>query len=255
MRPIKTNTPKNTYGPCRGEYKQTFSTPMFQGKANLNHEIVAEHCRDVVGRIPKGNTETEYTTYFEHDLREETHNQPWFNDFANQMKDTYIEFIRKMWHFDVTGISRHDIHLFSWVNVYNEPHSHSVHNHVKSRLSGTYYVSTDSNSEPITFYHPNMSSLFGHGASDGQHEDGQYIFQGTPGGQTEMAFYAETGDFLLWPSYLTHAVPQGRSRGKGMIGEIKEYERISISFNLQHAEDLGSYHHGDPFDYGVLSNE
>jgi hypothetical protein len=54
---------------------------------------------------------------------------------------------------------------------------------------------------------------------------------------------------------MTHAVPQGRSRGKGMIGEIKEYERISISFNLQHAENLGSYHHGDPFDYGVLSNE
>ena len=47
MRPIKTNKLQNTYGPCRGDYKQTFSTPMFQGKANLNHEIVAEHCRDV----------------------------------------------------------------------------------------------------------------------------------------------------------------------------------------------------------------
>jgi hypothetical protein len=100
-----------------------------------------------------------------------------------------------------------------------------------------------------------MSSIFGHGASDGHHEDGQFTYLGNEGGQTEMSFYAETGDFLLWPSYMVHAVPQGRSRGKGLTGKIKDYERISISFNLQHAEDLGSYHHGDPFDYGVLHNE
>ena len=242
MRPIKTNTLQNTYAPCKGEYKQIFPLPMFQGKANLNHEIVAEHCRDVVGRIEKGNTDTEYTTYFDEDARESTHNQPWFNDFANQMKDTYIDFIRNMWNFNVSDLTRHDIHLFAWVNVYNEPHSHSVHNHVKARLSGTYYVSTDSNSEPITFYNPNMTGIFGHGASDGHYEDGQYSWQGTQGGQSEMSFYAETGDFLLWPSYMGHAVPQGRSRGKGMIGEIKDYERISISFNLQHQEILSLIH-------------
>jgi uncharacterized protein (TIGR02466 family) len=227
---------------------------MFQGKANLNHEMVAEHCRHIVGKLPKGDALTEYTTYFDNDLREETHNQPWFNDFANQMKDTYIDFIRTMWNFDTDGINRHDIHLFAWVNVYSEPHSHAVHNHVKSRLSGTYYVSTDSNSEPITFYNPNMSSIFGHGASDGHHEDGQYAYVGNKGGQTEISFYADNGDFLLWPSYMVHAVPQGRSRGNEKT-KSKDYERISISFNLQHAEDLGSYHHGDSFDYGVLNNE
>ena len=32
-------------------------------------------------------------------------------------------------------------------------------------------------------------------------------------------------------------------------------ERIAISFNLQHAEDLGSYHHGDDFDYSILDYE
>ena len=255
MKPIQATSLKNTYSPCRGEYRQVFPVPMFQGKANLNHDEVAKYCRDIVGQLPKGNPDTEYTTYFDNDAREVTHNQPWFTDFANQMKDSYIEFIRQMWHFDVSGLTRHDIHLFAWVNVYNEPHSHSIHNHVKSRLSGTYYVSTDSNSEPITFYNPNMTGIFAHGASDGEHSDGQYTYQGTPGGQTEMAFYAETGDFLLWPSYMGHAVPQGRSRGKGMIGEIKEYERISISFNLQHSEWLGEYKHGDQFDYGVLMNE
>lgn len=255
MKPIQTTNLKNTYAPCRGEYRQMFPVPMFQGKMNLDHDVVANHCRDIVGRLPKGDIDTEYTTYFDNDAREETHNQPWFTDFANQMKDSYIDFIRQMWHFDVSRVKRHDIHLFAWVNVYNEPHSHSIHNHVKSRLSGTYYVSTDSNSEPITFYNPNMTGIFSHGASDGHMEEGQYSWQGTPGGQTEMSFYAETGDFLLWPSYMGHAVPQGRSRGKGMIGEIKEYERISISFNLQHAEWLGEYEHGDQFDYGVLMNE
>ena len=43
-----------------------------------------------------------------------------------------------------------------------------------------------------------------------------------------------------------HSVPQGRSR------ENESYERISISFNLQHAEDLGAYEHGTHFNYGAL---
>ena len=248
MKPIQ-NRNNNTYAPCKGRYFDVFPTPMFHGQVDLNHEQVSNHCRDIVGRLSKGNVETEYTTYFDHDAREETHNQPWFNSFANQMKDSYIDFIKSQFNFE-TPFSRHDIHLFAWVSVYNKPHSHEVHNHVKSRISGTYYPFTDGNSMPIKFFNPNINAMFSHGASDStmtvkDHEQIQYM--GTKGAQTDMSFTPETGDFILWPSYMLHCVPQS------CLDE--EIERISISFNLQHAEDLGSYHHGDDFDYSILDYE
>ena len=72
---------------------------------------------------------------------------------------------------------------------------------------------------------------------------------GTPGGMTDLEFFPKTGDFMLWPSYLLHTVPRGKAR------DMLNYERISVSFNLQHAEDLGEYHHGDNFDYGFLDEQ
>ena len=46
--------------------------------------------------------------------------ETWFTDFANQMKDPYVEFVRSQYHVNFSNVSRHDIHLFAWVNVYNE---------------------------------------------------------------------------------------------------------------------------------------
>ena len=161
------------------------------------------------------------------------------------MKDTYVEFCRSQYNLDFANVSRHDIHFFSWVNVYNEPQSHECHNHVKSRLSGTYYVSAQDSSEPIKFWNPNLPALHSQSGNDDQHTHEQYEFTGRQ--HTSFQFQPQDGDFLLWPSYLMHSVPQGHPR------ENESYERISISFNLQHAEDLESYHHGDHFDYGVLT--
>ena len=248
MKPIQNRQTSNLFAPTKGKYFSVFPTPMFHGTVNLNHEVVSNHCRDVVSRMPKGQTVTEYTTYFDLDAREETHNQPWFNSFANQMKDSYIDFIKSQFNFE-TPFTRHDIHLFAWVSVYNQPHSHEVHNHVKSRISGTYYPYANDSSMPIKFFNPNMSSVFGHGARDDLMEiegHDQIQYMGTNGAQTDMSFFPKTGDFLLWPSYMMHTVPQT---------EEEDIERIAISFNLQHAEDLGSYHHGDDFDYSILDHE
>ena len=247
MKPIQTNKNNNTYSPCRGDYVNVFPTTIFQGKVNLHHNEVATHCRNIVDTLPKGDPLTEYTTYFHPDARERTHQQTWYNDFANQMKDTYVEFCRSQYNLDFTNVSRHDIHFFSWVNVYNEPHSHECHNHVKSRLSGTYYVSAQDSSEPIKFWNPNLPALHSQSGNDDEvrPEDSQYEFTGRQ--HTSFNFHPQDGDFLLWPSYLMHSVPKGHPR------ENESYERISISFNLQHAEDLESYHHGDQFDYGVLT--
>tara|TARA_B100001121_G_scaffold216888_1_gene190321 strand:+ start:165 stop:479 length:315 start_codon:yes stop_codon:yes gene_type:complete len=103
---------------------------------------------------------------------------------------------------------------------------------------------------PIKFFNPNMSSVFSHGARDETMQiegHDQIDYMGTRGAQTDMSFYPKTGDFLLWPSYMQHCVPLSQQED--------DIERIAISFNLQHAEDLGSYHHGDDFDYSVLDYE
>ncbi len=252
MKPIQ-RTNKNTYSPCRGVYHNIFPIPMFHGRLDLDHKQVSNHCRNIISKVKdrhNGNTEREYTTYFDQDLREETEQQSWYTSFANQMKDSYVDFIKSQFNFE-TPMSRHDIHFFAWVSVYNKPHMHETHNHVKSRISGTYYPLADDDSMPLKFFNPNIMATFSHGARDDMMQiegQEQMLYMGTHGCQTDVSFTPKTGDFLLWPSYMLHTVPRD-------VSDTKDIERIAISFNLQHAEDLGSYHHGDDFDYSILDYE
>ena len=169
---MKSSIPKTHFKPLQAQRHDIFSIPFWTMRWNGDLQQVAQDCRTAVRDIEHAKThrvhaeenygqtvETEYTTYFDHDAREETHKQSWYNTFANQMKDTYVEFCRTQYNLNFEDVTRQDIHFFAWVNVYNEPHSHEVHNHVKSRLSGTYYVSTDDASEPIKFWNPNMPAL------------------------------------------------------------------------------------------------
>ena len=251
MRPIQTNTVKSMFAPSRGEYHYVFPTPFFRGKVNLNHDDVSMYSRHAVSLAREenpDNPEMNYTTYFSHELREDMHQQPWFHSFANQMKDSYIDFICTQFGFSPNNISRHDIHFFAWISVYNKPHQHEIHNHVKSRISGTYYPFANDESMPIKFLNPSITTMFSHG----QHDDAmdkddmpQTVFTGANGCQSEMRFFPKTGDVLMWPSYMLHCVPRTENVSP-------EYERIAISFNLNHKEDLGSYHHGDDMDYSFL---
>ena len=91
-------------------------------------------------------------------------------------------------------------------------------------------------------------ATFSHGARDDMMQiDGQeqMLYMGTHGCQTDVSFTLKLVIFTI-ELYDAHCLD---------VSDTKDIERIAISFNLQHAEDLGSYHHGDDFDYSILDYE
>ena len=154
MRPSKIIQQDLTYQPAQGEMLYLFPTRMFRGYCPLNREIVVKDVKNIIDGVKEkdpDNLSNNYTTYFYQDAREEMERLPWFTDFANQMKDTYIAFIKQNYDMRVDHLSRHDIHFFCWANLYNEENEHQTHNHLRSLISGTYYpLITDK--EAIKFF-------------------------------------------------------------------------------------------------------
>ena len=250
MRP---NNPRTQYQPAKGEHLQLFATPMFRGFCPLNIDQVANDVRDIIAEIkernPDGEVNNTYTSYFHGDSREKTESLPWFEDFANCMKDSYIEFIRLHYNYQVDELNRSDIHFCAWVNRYEGANWHDTHNHVNSLISGTFYVKTV-DTQPIKFFSPNNVAEFATRARMEYYDDIQGLenmkVYGTPTMQHEIQVFPREGEFLLWPSYLMHGVPAPDPE------RADNYERISISFNLTHNEPLNNTQHGTPMSYNFL---
>jgi uncharacterized protein (TIGR02466 family) len=173
-----------------------------------------------------------YTTYFDEELRQEMIKLPWYANFAEQVKDTYIQFIQICYGQQVGHINRADLHLFAWINVYGAPHHHVPHNHINSYMSGTWYLKVEENTpQPIQFLNPNPAMAhalnlpieeFGSEAIPNMKNIGSAYYH------DQVEFYPVENQFLLWPSALMHGVPMNHD------DVDPNYERISISFNLHH---------------------
>jgi uncharacterized protein (TIGR02466 family) len=236
------------YAPAEGYVMPLFSTPFLRGHLDLDVEVVAQSCRDLVGEIEDGNVFKEYTTYFNEEIRTKMHEEEWFRSFSNQIKDSYIAFCQNVFEQPVGHLSRNDIHLFAWISIYNGPHSHATHNHVNSHMSGTYYVKTEKSNQPIKFYNPNQAAIANHLAVDREKEVEGFpnmIFDGVEGCDTAFHYDPQEGEFLFWPSYIMHSVEPAHEI-------LDDYERIAISFNLKHAEILDNNTTGDNMSYEFL---
>lgn len=247
--------PTSLFRPADGEIIPVFATPFLRGHMELPHDEIAVDCRLLVRKVKERAGEDRarnYTTYFDEDIREETHGLDWFKDFSDICKDTYISYIQNMLNIPVSHLSRNDLHLFAWVNVYTGNHAHETHNHTNCKMSGTYYVKAGEGSQPIKFTSPSAMALSGQQQVDRpvtREGMDRIEFMGTNGIESEMSVYPETGEFLLWPSYLQHAVPAitgGRETG---------YERISISFNLWHKTELDNNKTGRNMSYNFLEED
>lgn len=231
-----------------------FSIPILRGYLqNLDIEEIKNDCRRLVAEakdIHDDDTSKNYTTYFDNHLREKMVDLPWYAEFSEQVKDTYIQFIRTCYGQEVDHMSRADLHLYAWINVYNKPHSHSSHNHINSYMSGTWYVHTElEESQPIQFRNPNPA--FAHSLNLPVQEYGRpeyegVKFTGSPNYHDTIDFFPDNNQFLLWPSALMHEVPP-------MVTSKKDYERISISFNLHHPIGVPNQNEaGDNLEYRFL---
>ena len=237
--------PHSDFKPAEGSIFDVFPTPMFRGYMDIDHDKVSKDVRDMVSKVKERNGDDvlrNYTTYFDTDIRESMYQLDWYTTFANVLKDTYIQFIHGEFNRRVNHLTRKDIHLFTWVNRYEGEHAHDVHNHINSTMSGTYYPLVNEHTSPIKFYNPN--TLQGYATTDGS--EPQEMNGITRVGGIDFHLQPILGEFLLWPSYMMHQVPQsGRD-------DSKNYERISISFNLSHNEPLLDTEQGDDLEYGFI---
>jgi len=238
--------------PASGDYMMLFPTPFFNGVMPLNHAEVRRDMDMMIDRVYERYPDDRgknYTTYFDHDLQLETHQFEWFNTFSNVLKDTYVKMNMDMFGVDLSDYARHDIHLFAWLNRYTDDHQHTTHDHVNSRISGTYYVGMGEEAAPIRFYNPASTAVFSHGTNNDHFpidDSNKHFVAGAPGTHTEYHFKATDGDFLLWPSYVLHSVDRADKP------DVR-YNRYSISFNLYHnLKNLSYTDTGEDMSYSFL---
>ena len=236
---IQTNTRKETlYMPCAGRIEHRFAIPIFIGKMNLDHDKVAADARQLCELVKHehDNVSEQYTTFFSKDARKETYQKDWWPLFRHQAKDTYRGLMKEVYDVDVDEClsnaedhgKKANIHLFGWLNHYNREHYHFPHIHHNSMWSGTYYIKADNDTTPIRFWNPMQQAMMMCAPSDYMFENGNESFNGTQHSYMDWSYFPQTGDVLLWPSWLQHSVDEyGRNKSDN-------FERISLSFNLAH---------------------
>ena len=244
MRPPKIRSDV-LFEPFQYTINDIFPTPLLRGEMKLDHEQVVEDCVSLIEEIKQFEDDPKryYTTYFFEKQREAMTQFPWYTSFANQVKDTYVAYQKYQFGREVKHLTRHNIHLFSWVSVWEENIYHSYHSHQDSQISGTYYPINDSH-QGIKFLSPAYHSSW---ISTKRPDEGDGGFPNTvgigqPGSLTEMIFHPVDGETLMWPSNMLHCVqPQ-----KG------DYKRVAISFNLKHNDPIDNTGDGEDLSYEFL---
>jgi len=256
MRPPKINH-EIQYAPLRTQVYDIFPTPLIRGEMNLNHEKVANDCRELIRGIRERrpdevDPQRYYTTYFFEEERRTMEDFPWYTDFANQLKDTYVEFIKTQWFRRVNHLSRHNIHLFAWASDYTEGQHHSMHNHQNVLISGTYYPLSEGNISPITFQSPHLQSQFIHSyqTEEIKLDMPNAVAYGTPSSHQTVGIRPVSGEVLMWPANILHSV-EGIGHGWSDMDK-QQHRRIAISFNLNHVEPQQDMDKGTEMSYEFL---
>ena len=104
-----------------------------------------------------------------------------------------------------------------WININTKNSSNKEHTHPNSVLSGVYYVNCNEESGDIYFVHPSATTM----QYDWQ-DKSIYDFNNITGANRNIR--PNTGDLLIFPSWLSHGVHPNNS---------ENFERISISFNMR----------------------
>ena len=116
---------------------------------------------------------------------------------------------------DGYGVIRDSHYITSmWGNIYDPNIAHAVHLHPNSYLSGVIYLNAPENCGPIIFHDPRPASHM---------LEFSYHSYNIRNGKT-LIEHPEKGMMLIWPSWLSHGVENGKCQ--------VEEKRISIAFNV-----------------------
>ncbi len=109
----------------------------------------------------------------------------------------------------------------SWLNFTNKDEYHHTHNHPNSLVSGVFYFNADEKFDEIAFFNPKYNQIE------------LPIIKFTDYNINECSIRVKTGDLILFPSSLQHAVPN----------KVGDNERISLAFNTFVKGKLGNEKH------------
>lgn len=175
---------------------------------NLPHEEIARYCMETIEKAGH------YTSYFDLDFNAKfTEGFPHKELFENDLRKAGDEFVKRSGRKPFEGAGGHRLNY--WCSVYREHDQHGSHIHPRSLISGTYYPQTSNESAAISLEAPWIERMM--------HDTINIRL-------AVLDFKPNTGDCLMWPSWLNHRVePQGKT----------EVPRIAISFNLDYNEVVG----------------
>jgi uncharacterized protein (TIGR02466 family) len=180
---------------------------------DLKHEVIADWTRAQLGEIEH------YTSYFDPKFNDSMMSQMPLrrdlHDVINKACRTYA--IERNMPREFVDYAEENGPTW-WFSQYYNGERHSLHNHPRALVAGTYYPYADEQSCTLNFRHPAglllmMAAPWETNERGGKHEDsGFYRHQ------------PKTGQMLLWPSWMEHDIgPQDPVP--------REKSRIAISFN------------------------
>lgn len=180
---------------------------------DINHEVIANWTRDQLGQTEG------YTSYFDPEFNEQMVGQmplrETLHNIINQACLTYAQERNMPYEFCEHA---HKEGPKWWFSQYYDGERHTLHNHPRALIAGTYYPYADEQSCTLNFRHPSglmlmMAAPWETNRKGDDREDSAY-YRHQP----------KTGQLLLWPSWMEHDIgPQQRVP--------RETSRIAISFN------------------------
>ena len=170
--------------------------------------------------------ELNYIKSLEHKLNEKSQ-----TEYAKQSTNTFLldepelasirEFIEAYLKFYVHSVLECTDELVitqAWSNICEKGKKHHEHVHPNSIVSGVFYFQINENLPPIEFRNPNTHSFNLNIQKQNNFNSATFLLP------------LNSGELILFPSNLTHSVPENKS----------DLPRISLAFNTFAKNSLGS---------------
>jgi uncharacterized protein (TIGR02466 family) len=170
--------------------------------------------------------ELNYIKSLEHKLNEKSQ-----TEYAKQSTNTFLldepelasirEFIEAYLKFYVHNVLECTDELVitqAWSNICEKGKKHHEHVHPNSIVSGVFYFQINENLPPIEFRNPNTHSFNLNIQKQNNFNSATFLLP------------LNSGELILFPSNLTHSVPENKS----------DLPRISLAFNTFAKNSLGS---------------
>ena len=184
-----------------------FRVDLMRASLKLPHEEISKYCLSMI----EGSGG--YTTFHDDALNKKfKENFPYKEDFENDLCQAADKFVKETLRAPFEKGGGHSLNY--WCSAYNEGDYHDSHIHPRSLISGTYYPQVSIDTSAITFEAPYTSRLM--------HDTLNMRF-------IVFDYKPQSGECLLWPSWLDHRVAR-----QGAC----EKPRIAISFNIDYKENV-----------------